>query len=627
MEKARVAIRLVTFALAAALPALSQEAPPEHWQLQGLLGADFSKETSTELFLPPSPQNTSEYSTIAGDLSLLLGGFYKDPKFLPFRIDFSGEHGSNAVALGGYRDNVYDFGFGASFLPDRSFPFHIFYQKSEYGALGAGFNENSDTSSFGFDWAVRVHHLPHLDLRYLRQSNKIQLITSLTNSNYRFSELGIDASDKWRGWKWNGGFTDFSTTNNAAAGLNLASPFQENLKMQSLLVSRTFWDDKARFSFMDRLQWQQEQFLGQPSGEFTDAYAAAQLQISHTPKFSSNYFYDFTRVSQSGATSLTGTAGTGSSVSLVQIPAVTSDTFGGGVQYRLTPDLTIFGQFQDYHVTAIQLVGEEEAETSLADSVGGASFGRRWRGLDLEAHYSGHLQIGGTNLGHHPTTFSNDVDGRVAWGDPRRVRLIASGVDSRYNLVDELGGFSTNRALRLQAETTRLFGWHLQGNAERARVEFLSASGEIKSNSTNFSVQMQQKRVALSAGRQALAGEGALFPALVSAEEWLSIPLPLNELVATPLLNRLSHVDTAGLVLRVRRQLDVSADYMNERDVLALSQPKFRTADVSARYRVGKVSVQAGFGNYRIENIAIPVRTGNFLNRYFIRVTRDFKIF
>jgi hypothetical protein len=66
---------------------------------------------------------------------------------------------------------------------------------------------------------------------------------------------------------------------------------------------------------------------------------------------------------------------------------------------------------------------------------------------------------------------------------------------------------------------------------------------------------------------------------------------------------------------------------MSESDVLATSQPRFRTADVSGRYRVGKVNIQAGFGYYRIENITIPLRNGNSLNRYYIRVTRDVKIF
>jgi hypothetical protein len=234
----------------------------------------------------------------------------------------------------------------------------------------------------------------------------------------------------------------------------------------------------------------------------------------------------------------------------------------------------------------------------------------------------------GTTLGHHPATFSNDLEGRIAWGAPRRVRLVASGVDSRYNLVDELGGFSTTRDLRLQAETTRLIGWHLRGSIERSDLEYLSVGGDIKSDTTNYSVQVQQRRLALSVGHQDLTGAGALFPAIVSAEEWLSTQLPLSELVATPLLNRISHVTTAAATVHVRRQLDVSADYMSERDQLTSSQEKFRTMDVSARYHLGKFGIQAGFGSYRMENATVPMpTTGNSLNRYFVRVTRDFKIF
>ena len=623
--RARLAIQLVTIALAAALSSFGQEPTPEHWQLQGTLGADLSSTTSTQLFAPSNSNNTSGYSTVGGDLSVLLGGYLKDPKFIPFTIDFSGEHGSNKVALGGFRDNVYDFGFEASFLPDRPFPLRIFYRKSEYGANGTGFGQNSDTSSFGLTWALRVRRLPHLDIHYLKQANELQLPTSLTNSSYRLNELGIDASDQWKSWKWSADLSDFSTINNSVEALALSTPFQENLKMQDLLVTRTFWDDKARFNFADRLLWQQERVLGQPAGQFTDAYVNSQLQIKHTPKLSSTYYYTFTNISQSGETSLNGTEGTSNNISLIQVPAFTSNTLGGRVDYRVIPSLSLFQQVQEYRVTAVQ--GVAEAETSEMDSFSGASFGRVWRGLELGGTYAGHFQVLGTTLGHHPATFSNDLEGRVSWGAPRRVRLVASGVDSKDNLVDQLGGFSTNRSLRLQAETSRFFGWHLRGSAERARLEYLSVSGDIKSNTTNYAAQVEQRRLALSVGHQTLAGAGALFPAILSAQQFLSIPLPLSELVATPLLNRLSRVDTAAATLRVRKQFDVSADYMSERDQLALSQPKFRTVDVSARYRVGKVRVQAGFGSYRIENITVPVRTGNFLNRYFLRVTRDFKIF
>jgi hypothetical protein len=267
-----------------------------------------------------------------------------------------------------------------------------------------------------------------------------------------------------------------------------------------------------------------------------------------------------------------------------------------------------------------------EAETSETDSFTGGHFAKVWRGLDLGATYTGHFQLMGTTLGHHPTTFSNGLEGRVGWGDPRRVRLVASGTDTKDNLVVQLGAFASNRNLRLQAETTRLFGWHLRGSVERARVEFLSVSGDIKSDSTNFTGQIEQRRLMLSVAHQTSAGAGALFPAAVAAEQEISIPLPLSELVATPLLNRLSHVDTATLALHVRRQFDVAADFMWERDVLALSQARFLTAEVSGRYRWGKLGVQAGFGTYRIESATAPTQTGTLMNRYFLRVTRDFRI-
>jgi hypothetical protein len=614
----------MTIALASAMPSMGQAPAPEPWQLQGSLGATLSKATNSELFLPPSPQNSSGYSTVAGDLSLLMAGYLKDPKLLPFTIDFSGEHGSNAVALGSFRDNVYDTGVDASFLPDRPFPLHFFYRKSQYGADGTSFGENSDTSSLGFEWALRVHRLPHLDIRYLKQDNEVRLITSLTNSNYRLNNLNIDASDKWKGWAWNADFTDFKSNNSAVEALVLTSPYQEDLKVQSLLVGRTFWDNKARLNFMDRLQWQQDQLTGQPSGKFTDAFATAELQINHTPKLSSNYSYTFTRISTSGETPFFQTAATGSSVSLIQPLSINSDTFGGGVAYQAFPSLSFFEQLQDYRVTATQVV--PEAETSEADSYTGAQFAKLWRGFDVGAGYTAQFQLMGTTLDHHPTTFSNNFEGRVAWGDPRRVRLVASGVDSKYNLVIQLGAYTTNQELRMQAETTRLLGWHLRGAVERVHLEYLSVSGDVKTDATNFTGQIEHRRVALSLGHETSSGAGALFPGIVATEQEISVPLPLSELVATPLLNRVSRVDTAALILHLRRQLDVLADFMSEKDVLTLSRARFLTAEVSGRYRLGKIGIQVGFGSYRISNVVSPAESGTLFNRYFFRVTRDFRL-
>jgi hypothetical protein len=286
--------------------------------------------------------------------------------------------------------------------------------------------------------------------------------------------------------------------------------------------------------------------------------------------------------------------------------------------------LTFFEQVQEYRATVPQTV--PEAETSEADSLTGGHFAKVWRGLDLGAGYTAHFQEMGTTLGHRPTTFSNDLEGRVGWGDPRRVRLVASGVDTKNNLVIQLGAFASNRSLRMQAETTRFFGWHLRGSVERARVEYLSVSGDVKSDATNFTGQIEQRRLSFGVAHQTSAGAGALFPATVAALQTISIPLPLSELVATPLLNRISHVDTATLILHVRRQFDVAADFLSEKDVLALSQARFLTGEISGRYHLGKIGIQGGFGSYRVSNDVAPARTGTLMNRYFLRVSRDFNL-
>jgi hypothetical protein len=107
----------------------------------------------------------------------------------------------------------------------------------------------------------------------------------------------------------------------------------------------------------------------------------------------------------------------------------------------------------------------------------------------------------------------------------------------------------------------------------------------------------------------------------------LSLPLPVEQLVDTPLLDRTTRITALQGALRLVRNLDLYAQWRSERNLFASSTQKFRVLDARLRYRIGKLSLDAGWARYR-SAIAMPESlSGLRVNRYFFRVARDFKVF
>ncbi len=617
------AVAVLVFA--SALPGAAQPQEPERWRLLGSLGVNLSKTSQTPLVPVSELARSSDYSTASGDLRLSLGGFVKDPALLPFTVDFTGERGSNSVDIGSFRDTILSWGVNTVFLPERPFPFRFYYRRNQFDARGGAFGQDSDNTSLGLDWSLRLPKLPRFSFGYNRFATDVRVPTSITDTSYRQNLWRVGAEDRWKGWDWGIGFDEYSSGANAVAGFALPTELQDRLRVLGVNIRRSFWDQKAQLLVDNRSQWHRSSLPGDSRTEASDSLTSTNLRVQHTPKLASSYYYTHTRVRLTTEGAVGGLPGVPGQIIFIAPPTFVSHFGGGRVDYRLAESLNLNQEIRYYRITPP--LTPSEVRESLTESLSGVNYQKSWRGLELGGSYVGRWQLMGTSLGNTADTFSNNFDGRLGWGDVRRLRLAGTARYSKFNLVDQLGGFTEERRVRLELQTARLRPFRVLFSADRGYLELLNVSGDTKQDVTNLSGQVSHSRLAFSYTRTLGEGAGALLPSLVQLRKRITIPLPLDQLVFTPLLDRTTRSNAISLMIRPISSLDLSGYWRSEFNLLASAELRFRQSDIRARYRLGKFAFEAGFGTFRTEILGPRQPSGLRINRYFLRVARDFQVF
>jgi len=612
-------IIVAAFAALLATVTLAQQQPQESWSGNGTLAFGYYHTTQNTFVPVPSLNSTSTYNTIFGEARLDLNGFLKDPQLLPFTVNFDGLEGSNDVDVNSYRNSLHNWGFTTTFLPSHPYPLRVFYQRSQFSADGSVFGQNADTSNLGLNWTLRETNKPHVNVDFIRYTNRVHLVTSLFDTNYDLNRFALGVDDTWKGWGWTTNFEHYQNVSNFADFLSLPQNYRERLDISGFRVQHSFWDEKAKFHADSRNQWRLDEVPSLGSSNSGDSYNSAVLNILHSSKLSTTYFYNYAHV-YTGPELLPGTAAT--LVSFLLAPSFNSHYAGARLDYRWTKHVRFFEEVRYQYATPPP--GQTEYQQSLTESLSGLGSQTTWHQIDLDATYVGHYQFLGTNFGNHQGTFSNDFFGRIAWGDVRRVRLSANGDYSRFNLVQQLNGFSEDRRIRVEAETRRWNDWMFRLYGERSYIELLNLAGDIRQDTTGLGFQVDHPRFSLSGSHSMQDGAGALFP--VSQQQLpISEPLPTNLLFGTPLLDRNARSNAATLILKLRPNLDFNAQYRDENDILTATRFYFQEEDVRIRYRLGRVSMDLGYGRFRNDSFLQPNSSGLRTNRILFRIARDFR--
>jgi hypothetical protein len=311
-------------------------------------------------------------------------------------------------------------------------------------------------------------------------------------------------------------------------------------------------------------------------------------------------------------------------VSLVSLISSTTNSASGRVDYRPWNWLRLTEELRDtFSTPAVAVV---ESRTSFTESDSTIAADHRWHGFDLAGSYTGRFQIAGTTLERAPNSWSNSFTGRIGWGDARRLRLTASGEDLRLNLVEQIGGFTDQKRAALEAETHWVKRFRLRANGEYSNVELLNLSGDTRSKTVAYSVSGEHRRFAVSYSNSFVDGAGALFPLGLIDPQFLVIPLPIGQLVATPLLNRKTHAQGVSFLGKPRRNLEVQFSWRTEDTELLASDQTFDVIQANARYRLGKFILEGGYWRNINDVTVVTGLTGNRLSLWYFRIGRDFRI-
>ncbi len=615
-------IRILAFlGLLFVTPCLAQEPTLQNFHLRSTLGFDVSGDSFTPISNTGNQAGAPSQS-IGGEVGMDFSGVLFDPKFLNFDTNFNFQHGANSVNQLDYSNGLLSGGANVSLLPSGHYPFELFYQHNAADTSGSIFGSNTTTTQLRVKWSVNRPDVPHLTFGYTRDDNDVRLAESLTNTGYKQSEFSAQANDRTAGWVWNGSANIGKFDALSVGSLVFLGDTTENYRVFQGRTYHNFWNNKALFNADVRQQDYSFEFPGNGSSQNNDLQLAAGLQLQHTSKLSSHYSYAYTRLNQENTFS---TNSTGSALSILATPTFNTQAIAGEVDYQLLPAVRIFENLQYQRLTPFSTT--MESETSYLESGSGVTLVKKLRGFDIGATYVGELQTLGTSSDQLGKSWSNNVDARVGWGQSKDVRLTGTVRINNLNLVQQIGGFSRLKTYGGQAETTRFWGVRLAGGLDKGTVELLNIAGDTTRNYTNIYAQVESRRMQLSASRGNNDGVGSVFPTPLQGNFFIAVPLPVEQLVASPLLTINSKSTNFSALFRPKYNLEVGAFYRKENDQLISSSQNYRLWEIRTRYNIGKISLEGGFGN--IHNLLEQSNTvsGLNINRYWFRIRRTFNFF
>lgn len=591
------------------------------WHVNGFGGFDL---THTSQSTTPSNTETSQLFPL-GDLRMNSDGFLLDPRFLHLNAGFDYQKGANTSERGDLGTGGTNIAVSSVFLPRSHVPFRASYTKTNHGVTGLGLDQNDDNSRLDLQWNMLFPSFPQLNVSFQKYSNTVHVPSSFADRTSDEQAFNAGLSDSWKDWRWAGNFSMGSGNSTGVSQISLNSPFDNSTRAGAFHLSRGFWDNKARLSFENREVWRRDHLGGDGTSRSSELTNSANFNLQITQHVSMDAGYGFAQVDFQGDGFGNVLVPGGDAVQVVSFASSTSNSVNGRVDYHPTDWL----RFTQEVRTALSspVTGLAESRTSFTETASSVAANHRWRSFDVMGAYTGRFQLAGTTLEHAPDSWSNSFNGRVAWGNTRYVRLTAAGQNTHLNLVEQIGGFTDEKRVGLEAETDRAKFVRLRASADYTNVELLNISGNTHTRVKTFSFQADQRRFTLTYNRSFMDGAGALFPDGLIDRTFLVVPLPINALLATPLLNRTTRTQSVSFLGRPRRRLEVLAVWRQEDTQLVNSEQTFDVLQANARYHLGKFTLEGGYSRNLNDVTVVTGPSGTRLAIWYFRIGRDFKVF
>ncbi|HZQ71060.1 MAG TPA: hypothetical protein VFA68_21220 [Terriglobales bacterium] len=598
---------------------LCQAQELQGWHLRSTIGFDWSRDSFNSIS-STFPENSTPAGSIGGEVGMDLSGIVMDPKFLTFDSNFNFSHNAISTGATDYGDGLLSGGINLSALPGSHYPLEVYYQRSGADTNGDLFGSNTNTAQFRVRETLDFRNVPHIVLAYNQNSNDVKLVTSLTDTSYKQSDVGIQANDRTAGWSWNAGFNVGKFDSTAIGDLALAGDTHQDYRTLDARAYRSLFSGKGVLSSDFYKQHYSFDFPGTGTSLTDSLLLSESLMVQHTEKLSTHYSYSLSR--QSVVNDFTPAPG---GLTVLNLPALNSHTVSTGVDYQWFKPIRVFETVRYDRLSPFS--DTFESQTSYLQSSSGVTLQKRFRGFDVNATYAGQFQRLGTNLENFGNTFSSNVDARIGWGDVKKLHVAGTYRYNRLNFVQQLGGFTRYKIAGVEAETTRFWGVRLRGGVEHGSVDILNISGDTSRSYNNVSFALESRRYQFMASRGMEDGAGSIFPNPLIGQFFIATPLPVSQLIGTPLLNRNTTSTNFSFTGRPKNNLQITAFFRKENDLLFSSTQDYRLWEVRGQYNIGRISIDAGVGNIRTTIDQQNNLSGLAINRYWFRIRRTFNFF
>ena len=596
--RARLAIAVVALGLLA-LPAMAQNPSRFVLHMNGWSGFGFGYTNSTWGDLGDSYQNLNT------DFGVSANGYLYDPRLVDYDVAVAFDRGSFAVDQGSSSTNGLNVNGNLSFLPDRSFPFSVYFSRTNSGYNSDLVTPYNDVQKlWGFRGAIK--NLPVGVVNYNFASGETDsTVTGGPTYQDRYRTGDVSLTRNLWGWQLRVGDDYNWSTNNI-------SDFTQSNNTILADASRTF-HDRIRLDVNQLYSTYSFQQPGSTQSDNSTMALNANMSWKHTEKLDSYYSFSFAHNAVNELALLTTINNVANPFPFNPLVSdTTTENFGAGASYRMRPNLTLGASFGFSHNSAPEAGSLAPSvlpsvTTGSMNAGGSVSYRRKLWKLMYSTSSVVMLQrfttLANTNLG---SGLGFSFDNGISGGDVRRLHFTASyRYSHRSNPVFFNASTTTDNLATGQVETAFFRFARLQAMADYGTTEIDLFNSNLKLHRASFMVMASRSQLSVFFARNSSSSNDRFFgpdSLLVQQEQQQNssqqqnlIPPFFNPLVLTEVSST-----RMGVVWHPRTNLQVEGRYAKYSDVFLLPQQtayNYSQIEVLASYKFGRFTMYGGYGH------------------------------
>jgi len=575
------------------------------------------------------------FNTTYQDTSTELGvdatGYLYDPRLANFNFTSFWDGNNSSIEQGRAHSNGLSYNGGLSFLPQRSFPFSVFFTRSHVNTTGSLIPAYATTSTlWGLRGEVKQPRLALISYSVGLGNTENDLPNGeFFDTRQRFANL--TATRKLQGWEMRfaddflqtqSTYSNFLDRNNTLS-VDATREFRQRIRVNLDAFYSTFkFQDLARTN----------------TSQSNVTLLNGSASWKHSERLSSYYNAGISRNAVNALRLLSTVNGGGIDLPFNATALNSmSENFSAGATFLASKDLTL-GASTTYTRSGIpeaslaSLTDEARRALTTGSLTTGGNYSYRHRLGKLEYRSLGTIDWQHYNLLSDPSQsgIGFNLDNGIAGGNVRKLRFNVS-----YRYADRSNPIFFNVAkntdnyvnVRLDSEYFRFVNLQAMADVGKQKMELVNSNIHLDRNSYMLSASFPKLKLNAYATRGAsnslerflgldsviYQAGGSTGGAAISAEL-------LNPLIFTDVVN-----ERAGLAWRPRRNLEIETRYSKYDYFFSSgrgSENVYRQFDTTVAYKFGRFTIFVGYGRALGE----AFQYDNHVNRFYFRIRFPFHV-